>query len=141
MRIINLPSNARQFDLFSGFGEPRRQFRVGVVDTVSGPAAVAVQQRRQPAVGGRRSQTRRPGLLGNNAFQPLASTPPGMPGTHTPNILVGGMSTGISPQYYHVLSDIADQYWLPSVRSASSRCGDGCSPPTPTPFGGSSPQP
>jgi len=25
------------------------------------------------------------------------------------------------PQYYYVLSDIADQYWLPSVRSASSR--------------------
>ena len=42
----------------------------------------------------------------------LASTPPGMPGTHPP---------GISLQYYFVLSDIADQYWLPSVRSASSR--------------------
>jgi len=54
------------------------------------------------------------------ARPPLASTPPGMPGTH-PNILVGGTSTGISPQYYYVLSDIADQYWLPSVRSASSR--------------------
>ena len=27
----------------------------------------------------------------------LASTPPGMPGTHTPNILVGGTSTAISP--------------------------------------------
>jgi len=40
---------------------------------------------------------------------------------HIPNILVGGTSTGISPQYYYVLSDIADQYWLPSVRSASSR--------------------
>ena len=25
------------------------------------------------------------------------------------------------PQYYYVLSDIADQYWLPSVRLASSR--------------------
>ena len=44
-----------------------------------------------------------------------------MPGTHPPNILVGGTSTGISPQYHYVLSDIADQYWLPSVRSASSR--------------------
>ena len=51
----------------------------------------------------------------------LASTPPGMPGTHPPNILVGGTSTGIPPQYYYVLSDIADQYWLPSVCSASSR--------------------
>jgi len=38
-----------------------------------------------------------------------------------PNILVGGTSTGISPQYYYVLSDIADHYWLPYVRSASSR--------------------
>jgi len=28
---------------------------------------------------------------------PLASTPPGMPGTHPPNILVGGTSTGRSP--------------------------------------------
>jgi len=31
----------------------------------------------------------------------------------SPNILVGGTSTGISPQYYYLLSDIADQYWLP----------------------------
>jgi len=37
------------------------------------------------------------------------------------DILVGGTSTGISPRYYYVFSDIADQYWLPSVRSASSR--------------------
>jgi len=42
-------------------------------------------------------------------------------GDTPPNILVGGTSTGISLQYYYVLSDIADQYWLPSVRSASSR--------------------
>ena len=55
-------------------------------------------------------------------------------GDTSPNILVGGTSTGISPQYYYVLSDIADQYWLPSVRSASSRCGEGCSPPTPHPI-------
>jgi len=41
--------------------------------------------------------------------------------TSPPNFLVGGTSTGISPQYYYVLSDIAEQYWLPSVRSASSR--------------------
>ena len=34
----------------------------------------------------------------------LASTPPGMPGTHPPIFLVGGTSTGISPQYYYVLS-------------------------------------
>jgi len=42
-------------------------------------------------------------------------------GDTSPNILFGGTSTGISPQYYYVLLDIADQYWLPSVRSASSR--------------------
>jgi len=56
----------------------------------------------------------------NTLHRPLASTPPGRRG-HTPNILVGTTSTGISPQYYYVLSDIADQYWLPSDRSASSR--------------------
>jgi len=45
-----------------------------------------------------------------------------MPGTHPPNILVGGDVNGnIPPQYYYVLSDIADQYWFPSVRSASRR--------------------
>jgi len=42
-------------------------------------------------------------------------------GDTSPSILVGGTLTGISPQYYYVLSYIADQYWLPSVRSASSR--------------------
>ena len=47
--------------------------------------------------------------------------PAGDAGDTSPNILVGGTSTAISPQYYYVLSDIADQYWLPSVRSASSR--------------------
>ena len=54
-------------------------------------------------------------------FGALASTPPGMPGTHPPIFWLGGTSTGISPQYYYVLLDRADQYWLPSVRSASSR--------------------
>jgi len=45
-----------------------------------------------------------------------------MPGTHPPNILVGGGRQREYPrQYYYVLLDIADQYWLPSVRSASSR--------------------
>ena len=34
---------------------------------------------------------------------------------------LGGTSAGISTPYYYVLLDIADQYWLPSVRSASSR--------------------
>ena len=37
-----------------------------------------------------------------------------------PNILVGDINGNI-PQYFYVLSHIADQYWLPSVRSASSR--------------------
>jgi len=60
--------------------------------------------------------------------QSLASTPPGMPGTHPPNILVGGRQRNIH-QYYYALSDMADQYWLPPVRSALSRCGEGCSPP------------
>ena len=45
--------------------------------------------------------------------------PAGDAGDTSPNILVGGTSTAISPQYYYVLSDIADQYWLSS--SASSR--------------------
>jgi len=66
-----------------------------------------------------RRYTTRPGAPAEVSV--LASTPPGMPGTHPPNILVGGTSTGIPPQYYYVLSDIADQYWLPSVCSASSR--------------------
>ena len=39
----------------------------------------------------------------------------------SPNILVGGGRQREYPQYYYVLSDIADQYWLPCVRSASSR--------------------
>ena len=59
---------------------------------------------------------------------------------HIPQYFGWGDVNGNIPQYYYVLSDIAaDQYWLPSVRSASSRCGEGCSPPTPTPFGVSSP--
>ena len=40
---------------------------------------------------------------------------------HPPNILVGGRQREYPTQYYYVLSDIADQYWLLSVRSASSR--------------------
>jgi len=48
--------------------------------------------------------------------------PAGDAGDTSPNILVGGgTSTGIFPPIFYVLSDIADQYWLPSVRSASSR--------------------
>ena len=33
----------------------------------------------------------------------------------------GGRQWEYPHQYYYVLLDIADQYWLPSVRSASSR--------------------
>jgi len=40
---------------------------------------------------------------------------------HIPQYFGWGDVNGISPQHYYVLSDIADQYWLPSVRSASSR--------------------
>ena len=41
--------------------------------------------------------------------------------TYPPKFWLVGTSTGISPQYYYVLSDITDHYWLPYVRSASSR--------------------
>jgi len=44
-----------------------------------------------------------------------------MPGTHPTIFWLGGRQREYHPQYYYVLSDIADQYWLPSVRSASSR--------------------
>ena len=55
-------------------------------------------------------------------WRPLASTPPGMPETHPPQYFGwGGRQRKYPSQYYYVLSDIADQYWLPSVRSASSR--------------------
>jgi len=47
--------------------------------------------------------------------------PAGDAGDISPNILVGGRQREYLPQYYYALSDIADQYWLPSVRSASSR--------------------
>jgi len=45
----------------------------------------------------------------------LASTPPGMPGTHPPIFWLGGRQREYPPQYYYVLSDIADQYWLPQA--------------------------
>ena len=47
--------------------------------------------------------------------------PAGDAGDTSPQYFGWGTSTGISPQYYYVLSDIAVKYWLPSVRSASSR--------------------
>jgi len=54
---------------------------------------------------------------------------------HIPPIFwLGNVNRNTPPQYYYVLSDIADQYWLPSVRSTSSRCGEGCSRPTPHPI-------
>ena len=41
---------------------------------------------------------------------------------HIPPIFwLGGRQREYPRQYYFVLLDIADQYWLPSVRSASSR--------------------
>ena len=65
-----------------------------------------------------RRYTTRPGAPA--VVSVLASTPPGMPGTHPPIFWLGDVNGNI-PQYYYVLSDIADQYCLPSVRSASSR--------------------
>jgi len=47
--------------------------------------------------------------------------PAGDAGDTSPQYFGWGTSRGISPQYYYVLSGTADQYWLPSVRSASSR--------------------
>jgi len=52
-------------------------------------------------------------------LEALASTPPGMPGAHPPPQFFGwGDVNGNIPQYYYVyvLSDIAEQYWLPSVQ-------------------------
>ena len=47
--------------------------------------------------------------------------PAGDAGDTSPQYFGWGDVKGNVPQYYYVLSDIADQYWLPSVRSASSR--------------------
>jgi len=55
---------------------------------------------------------------------PLASiNPAGDAGDTSPNILVWGTSTGISSQYYYVLSDIADQNWLPRPFPPNHRRG------------------
>jgi len=58
---------------------------------------------------------------------PLASINPAgdAGGTHPPNILVWGTSTGISSQYHYVLSDIADQNWLPRPFPPNHRRGWG----------------
>ena len=40
---------------------------------------------------------------------------------HIPQYFGWGDVNGNIPQYYYIFSDIADRYWLPSVRSASSR--------------------
>ena len=61
-------------------------------------------------------------------FCSVASTPPGMPGTH-PQYFGWEDVNGNTPQYYYVLSDIADRYWLPPVRSASSRISFGYKTP------------
>ena len=70
---------------------------------------------------------------------------------HIPQCFGWGDVNGNTPrQYYYVLSDIADQYWLPSVRSASSRFHSAVrrhrfasvrQAGGQSPFGGSSPQP
>jgi len=46
--------------------------------------------------------------------------PAGDAGDTSPQYFGWGDVNGNIPQYYYVLLDIADQYWLPSVRSASS---------------------
>ena len=38
--------------------------------------------------------------------KPLASTPPGMPGTHPPIFWLGGRQREYLPQYYYVFSEI-----------------------------------
>ena len=47
--------------------------------------------------------------------------PAGDAGDTSPQYFGWGDVNGNIPQYYYILSDIADQYWLSSVRSASSR--------------------
>jgi len=47
--------------------------------------------------------------------------PAGDAGDTSPQYFGWGDVNGNIPQYYYALSDIADEYWLPSVRSASSR--------------------
>jgi len=54
-------------------------------------------------------------------FVPTGVNAAGDAGDTSPQYFAWGTSTGISPQYFYVLSDIADQYWLPSIRSALSR--------------------
>jgi len=67
-----------------------------------------------------------------------------MPGTHPRNILVGGRKREY-PQYYYVLSDIAESRpMLVALRSLSLKpisfgYKTGVPLPHPTPFGGSSP--
>jgi len=53
---------------------------------------------------------------------PTGVNPAGDAGDISPQCFGWGDVNGNTPlQYYYVLSDIADQYWLPSVRSALSR--------------------
>ena len=60
--------------------------------------------------------------IARNAVHELSTgvNPAGDAGDTSPIFWLGDVSGNI-PQYYYVLSDIAEQYWLPSVRSASSR--------------------
>ena len=71
------------------------------------------------------------------SFYSLASTPPGMPGTHPPNILVGGTSTGMSPillRTFGYSRPILVAQTLPTKPPKGMGCGEGCSPPTPHPI-------
>jgi len=78
-------------------------------------------RRRGPAAGGVVGRSDGGPASGRTKSATTGVNPAGDAGDTSPNIFVRGTSTGIFPQYYYLLSDIADQYWLPSVRSASSR--------------------
>ena len=107
-RFVNFVAFRDSLKPFKRCGKPRfyvlkvKQVRVQLLGTLTADnVSLPV-----PAFVGR---TVRSAISSLDLADSLASTPPVMPGTH-PNILVGGTSTGISPQYYYVLSDIADQY-------------------------------
>jgi len=71
----------------------------------------------------RRSDSRTWVLRGVWVLLQLATgvNPAGDAGDTSPQYFCWGDVNGNIPQYYYVLSDTADQYWLPSFRSASSR--------------------
>ena len=81
----------------------------------AGCASIALRQtgRRRKLTHERRRQAQ--------TARPTGVNPAGDAGDTSPMFWLGDVNGNIPPQYYYVLSDIADQYRLPSVRSASSR--------------------